>query len=661
MAENDCSGNKPVIGGTYTAHDGYDLAALNDGSDPNGTWTLQVYDMDRKKKGKLKDFALTFASSSQGLQQIAGLPSGSDFPKGTTQNTFVKTDSLGNSDTCSFTVTVEDNHAPVLQCANEVRQALMAEDFENGLPGSWTASGLWHASTGCGPAGAPNPSHWAYFGESGDCDYATGQHEAGSLISPSIHIPAGATDIQLNFDYVFDGKHSYGYDKASLWINGNYHDRYDMGPKNSWEKATADLTSYAGQTVILEFKFDSKDKYHNNYLGWIVDNIQLRMALPADANGHFSTSTMSNCEGLLYFEPKATDNCGIDTLYQISGLPSGSSFPIGTSTIGFMAKDASGNSTTCSFDISVSDQMAPVFSHCPTDITTCQNIVQWNPPIATDGCGAVSLSQTAGPTPGSHLSQGLHMVSYTATDTAGNTATCSFSIMVASLIADAGNDQQIYLGYGSGCAVLHASASGGDGNYTYNWSNGQKFGLLVCLPSATTTYTVAVSDGSGCIGIDSVKVEVQDMRCQNNGTEICYDGNTYCVSPWAAWIYTNFYNGFSLGSCTGNMTKKTGQPGVLPPLVFEPQHKEAAQTPLDWNYYPNPTSGLLSIEVHGLDGDARIQLMDASGKTLLVEEFNPAGTQSMLHELNLEPYAPGIYLIQLRTGNAIRSGRIVKE
>jgi hypothetical protein len=50
------------------------------------------------------------------LVQIAGLPSGSVFPVGTTVNTFRATDAVGLQSTCSFNVTVVDNEPPVITC-----------------------------------------------------------------------------------------------------------------------------------------------------------------------------------------------------------------------------------------------------------------------------------------------------------------------------------------------------------------------------------------------------------------------------------------------------------------------------------------------------------------------------------------------------------------
>ncbi|MBL7803433.1 MAG: HYR domain-containing protein [Saprospiraceae bacterium] len=54
------------------------------------------------------------------LTQTGGLPSGADFPIGTTVNSFQVTDANSNAYTCSFTVTVVDAVAPTVVCAENV-------------------------------------------------------------------------------------------------------------------------------------------------------------------------------------------------------------------------------------------------------------------------------------------------------------------------------------------------------------------------------------------------------------------------------------------------------------------------------------------------------------------------------------------------------------
>ena len=72
-----------------------------------------------------------FASNASGVSiaQTAGLASGSEFPVGTTTNTFVATDGDGNTATCSFDVTVEDNEAPNVICQTATVQL---DDSGNG-------------------------------------------------------------------------------------------------------------------------------------------------------------------------------------------------------------------------------------------------------------------------------------------------------------------------------------------------------------------------------------------------------------------------------------------------------------------------------------------------------------------------------------------------
>ncbi|MEH6538425.1 MAG: HYR domain-containing protein, partial [Psychroserpens sp.] len=62
--------------------------------------------------------ALNWAGND--VVQTAGITSGSEFPVGTTTNTFVVTDAAGNTDSCTFTVTVEDNEAPTISCPTNI-------------------------------------------------------------------------------------------------------------------------------------------------------------------------------------------------------------------------------------------------------------------------------------------------------------------------------------------------------------------------------------------------------------------------------------------------------------------------------------------------------------------------------------------------------------
>ncbi|MEO0540870.1 MAG: HYR domain-containing protein, partial [Cyanobacteria bacterium P01_A01_bin.105] len=86
----------------------------------------------------------------------------------------------------------------------------------------------------------------------------------------------------------------------------------------------------------------------------------------------------------------ALDNCGVASVIQTAGAPSGSIFPVGNSVIEFTATDVNGNTTTCSFVITVVDAEAPTIE-C-TDLTVdndpgvCGANVDFPLPVVMDNC-----------------------------------------------------------------------------------------------------------------------------------------------------------------------------------------------------------------------------------------------------------------------------------
>ncbi|SDR73798.1 HYR domain-containing protein [Gramella sp. MAR_2010_147] len=131
----------------------------------------------------------------------------------------------------------------------------------------------------------------------------------------------------------------------------------------------------------------------------------------------------------------ATDNCEV-SVEQTGGPVSGSQFPIGTTTVTFTATDASGNSTECSFTVTVEDNEDPSLD-CPSDIDegvdggVCGAIVEFETPAGFDNSGDVTVTQTSGPASGEQFPVGATTVEFTATDAAGNSATCSFTVTIA--------------------------------------------------------------------------------------------------------------------------------------------------------------------------------------------------------------------------------------
>ena len=125
-----------------------------------------------------------------------------------------------------------------------------------------------------------------------------------------------------------------------------------------------------------------------------------------------------------------SDNCSTTNIFSPA---SGSTFAVGVTTVTHTATDPSGNSTSCSFTVTVIDNQNPIISGCPSNILvntsgSCTQIATWTAPTATDNCSVVSF--TSNHNSGAAFPIGTTVVTYTATDAAGLTSTCSFNVTV---------------------------------------------------------------------------------------------------------------------------------------------------------------------------------------------------------------------------------------
>lgn len=149
--------------------------------------------------------------------------------------------------------------------------------------------------------------------------------------------------------------------------------------------------------------------------------------------------TVSNSPGqcsaaVNYPSPSASDNCGVVGL--ACSPQSGSTFAVGSTTVNCTATDASGNTASCSFTVTVNDTQPPTIT-CPANVTavatgtcpaTLSKTVTFPAPTASDNCPGVSV--VCSPPSGSTFPLGTTTVTCTATDGAGNPATCAFTVTV---------------------------------------------------------------------------------------------------------------------------------------------------------------------------------------------------------------------------------------
>jgi HYR domain/Secretion system C-terminal sorting domain len=156
-----------------------------------------------------------------------------------------------------------------------------------------------------------------------------------------------------------------------------------------------------------------------NIITAVVDNTPPTITCPANISTANATGL---CGKNVTFNVTASDNCGSPAV--VSTPASGSFFNTGTTTVTSVATDACGNSTSCTFTVTVSDNEAPVLSvpaaiTINTDAGLCTSTASIGTATATDNCGTVTISHS----PLAPYAMGNTTVTWTAVDGQGFTTT----------------------------------------------------------------------------------------------------------------------------------------------------------------------------------------------------------------------------------------------
>ncbi|MFM8912595.1 MAG: HYR domain-containing protein, partial [Flammeovirgaceae bacterium] len=151
----------------------------------------------------------------------------------------------------------------------------------------------------------------------------------------------------------------------------------------------------------------------------------------ANCPGNIEVAT-SNCKAIVNWQaPTASDNCAIASFKGTH--TSGSEFDVGATVVRYVALDNAGNTSTCSFTVTVIQDQTIAVSNCPEGIEvfadeTGNAIVTWEEPKFSGRCGRLLVERSF--VPGSRFPIGKTKVRYSAEDALGTKAECVFEISV---------------------------------------------------------------------------------------------------------------------------------------------------------------------------------------------------------------------------------------
>ncbi len=345
--------------------------------------------------------------------------SGSTFPVGTTTVQCTATDSHANRATGSFKITVTGGAtAPVLTVPNDITVEAASA---TGAAVTFSATATDNATITCSPAsGATFPL--------GTTTVACSASTAGGTSSDTFHVTVvDTTGPVLTLPGTINTGATSGAG-AVVTFAATATDLVD-GSTPVFCNPPSGSTFPIGTTVV---QCGSADSRLNTASGSFLVIVSADVTPPVLTLPSNITAEATSASGaVVTYTASANDN--VDGPVAVTCSPaSGSTFPIGTTTVQCSATDAHGNTANGSFTVTVRDTTPPALAlpaNITTEATSASGAVVTYTASANDGVdGPVAV--TCSPASGSTFQIGTTTVQCSATDAHSNTANGSFTVTV---------------------------------------------------------------------------------------------------------------------------------------------------------------------------------------------------------------------------------------
>lgn len=485
--------------------------------------------------------------SSTTLTQTMGLDNGASFSLGTTTIAYEANDDCNNTAQCAFTVELIET---TMDLACPASQTIYINENESSAIASWD---LPMVMTTC-----PDGNNLTQIeGNTSGSNFPIGIHpiayqatdDCGNVENCNFQIEVIQTTLSLECP-----------PNQTIYL-----------PTDStmaiveWDEPIADtdcplnnlmLTQTQGNSSGSSFELGittiiyqaTDDCGNDKNCSFDIEIIETNLALTCPDDILITVVTGTTSATADWNEPTITGDCPINapSLEQVQGQPSGSSFDLGVSVIGYQAMDDCGNVVDCSFEVEIIETNLSL--NCPNDVVVFTDtegtpqIANWNAPSVNSTCnmGQITLEQTAGMPSGSTFPTGITMISFQATDDCDNIENCSFhvEIIATDLMLTCPADTVIYLAenetginYNFENPTTTGDCSGG---FTLTQTAGAASGTFLEIGSYTNSFSVTDTCQNEAICSFQITIETTNLAltCPENISIAIPQGTSSQVVEW---------------------------------------------------------------------------------------------------------------------------------
>ena len=348
---------------------------------------------------------------------------------------------------------------------------------------------------------------------------------------------------------------------------------------------------------------------------------------------------------------------------------------IGENEVQLKVTDNSGNVDSTTIIVTILDDTAPELM-CPPSLVVddiCMAEVTYDLPLVSDNCTTVALDLIAGLESGATFPNGTTIITYQASDPSGNTAECSFEIVVAgdAPVVQVEVEEPSCEGFNDGS--IFVNVMGGTPPYAFQFS--------VPNPGQVSAgeYGITVTDDAGCTTSMDVIVEeppaiqitIDEVTDASNG-----QSNGAIAISVAGGVPEYTYEWTNNGMVVSTEEDPTALPsGDYIITVLDQNDCMVASDPITIDditnisfidavkqieLFPNPAKEYLNlaIELHQTRA-IQLEMFDFTGKSIW--QMPSEKVLQKTYSLDIQNSASGMYWIKILIENEIVVKKVVVE